>query len=217
MKRLYGAILGAATLCNCTALFDGTFPTDTGVLPNFTTGAEPEASAGAAEGGDMSDAVTVDAADMESGGNDAAKDAATCTGDLSNIGTNDFDISFTVTSAQSGLVALVSQRTNCGPSVFWDIRMKGGFILVEVDDIATYTEITSTGPQVDDGVGHNVSVRRSAETLTVYVDGMASGSMSARQSLGQLAPVTIGTDPCVDSGTTAALVGTIATLCITSP
>jgi concanavalin A-like lectin/glucanase superfamily protein len=197
MKRLgYGAALGAVSLCNCTALFDGTFPTDAGVLPELTTEAESEASAGAA---------------------DAAKDAATCTGDLSNIGTNDFDISFTVTSVQGGLVALVSQRTNCGPSVFWDIRMKDGFILMEVDDVASYTAITSAGTQVDDGAAHHVSVRRSTETLTVYVNGIASGSMSAPQSIGQLAPVTIGTDPCVDSGTTAALVGTIATLCITSP
>jgi hypothetical protein len=172
---------------------------------------------GQSEGGGLSDAITVDAADTAPDGDDATNDAAKCTGDLSNIGTNDFDVSFTVTSVQAGLVALVSQRRNCGPSVFWDVRMRAGFILVEVDDVASYTELTSTGTQVDDGVTHDVSVRRSAETLTVYVDGKASGSMSAPESFGQLTPVTIGTDPCVDSGTTTVLVGTLASLCITSP
>ncbi len=163
--------------------------------------------------------TTIDAGVGESGGPEHAEDGATCTGDLSNIGTHDFDISFTVTSDQTGRAALVNQRQVCTFSVFWDVRMSDGFILAEVDNGANYVSITTTGVQVDDGRPHEVRVRRSSDVLTVYVDGDASGSISAPTSLGKLAPVTTGTDPCIGSptDTTMALVGSLVNLCVTSP
>jgi hypothetical protein len=227
------AVLGAIALCNCTALFDGDFPTDADVGPNLTTdGAAPSdtidaadstveerVANDAAEQGALSDAATVDGAQGEFGAIDATQEAPGCTRDLSNIGTNDFDISFKVTSVQDGLVALVNQRASCGPSAFWDVRMSSGFIFAEVDSILDYNTVTSTGTRVNDGLAHRVSVRRSAETLTVYVDGLASGSTSASESLGQLAPVVMDTDVCVGVGVNATVVfvGTLANLCITSP
>jgi hypothetical protein len=168
---------------------------------------------------DSGTGATIEAGVGESGGPEHAEDGATCTGDLSNIGTHDFDISFTMTSDQTGRVALVNQRQVCTFSDFWDVRMIDGFILAEVDNGANYASVTTSGVHVDDGRPHEVRVLRSSGVLTVYVDGDASGLASAPTSLGKLSPVTAGTDPCIgsDMDTTMALVGSLVNLCVTSP
>jgi hypothetical protein len=145
-------------------------------------------------------------------------DAAPCTGDLSAIGTGDFHVSLTVTSTQTGLVALVNQRRDCVPSVFWDLRMDAGLLYVEVDDVAHYTALSTTGAAINDGRPHDLAARRIAGTLTAYVDGVDAGSSTSLASLGALAPLVSGTDVCVTSSDgTAALAGVITNLCVTSP
>jgi hypothetical protein len=150
-------------------------------------------------------------------GNEPTRDAPECTGDLSGIGTSDFAVSFTMESVQDGLVALANQRSSCGPSMLWDVRISDGFILAEVDDGALYTKLVFTGAQVNDGRSHDISVRRTAQTLTTYVDGIASGPMTAPQSLGRLAPLATGVDVCVGVDMTTPLVGALTNLCITRP
>jgi hypothetical protein len=147
-----------------------------------------------------------------------AGDAPVCTGDLSNIHTADFRISFAVVTTQGGAeVALVNQRSSCGRGVFWDLRMTNGFVNVEVDDTKNDIRFTITGQRINDGQLHEVLVSRSAETLVASVDGVASGPFGAPESLGALAPVTSGTDPCASSDMTAAFLGTLSDLCVTSP
>jgi hypothetical protein len=147
-----------------------------------------------------------------------SSDAASCNGDLSNIGTADFHVSLTVTTLQTGLVAVVNQRNQCGPSVFWDIRVDTGFVYVEADDITSYGAIQSLGPRVDDGRPHDVLFQRKSHVLTVYVDdagGMPTTPSTA--SFGTLPPAVVGKDVCIPQDGTVALVGSVSNLCIASP
>ncbi len=235
-RKLVGcaAVLGATFLCGCAAWFDGAFPSDADSLPDLTPQAAGEDSTGGqvqSDGGGPSDASMSSAGDSTVGrsvANEAADegplsdavnldDSAGCTGDLSDIGTNNFGISFTVKSVQGALVALVNQRGECGPSVFWDVRMSDGFIYVEVDDKANYTTFTTSSARVNDGRPHDVAIQRSAEVVVASVDGVRSAAFSATASLGKLAPVMSGTDVCASNDMTAPLVGTISNLCVTSP
>ena len=145
------------------------------------------------------------------------QEAAVCDGDLSNVGTGDFRISLQVTTTQTGWVAVANQRGQCIPSVFWDIRIDDGLVHVEVDDVAHYTAITSTGPKVNDGAPHAILAVRASGTLTVYVNGGASGSQASTASLGPLPPLRIGTDVCVGAvgDSTVALIGAVTAPCIT--
>jgi hypothetical protein len=167
---------------------------------------------------------TTEAATPEASSTDGARDGPACKGDLSNIGAGDFHVTLTVTTAQTdNLVALVNQRGHCGPGLFWDIRMNGGRLYIETDDVTSYTAYVSTGPKVNDGRPHGIVLRRAAGRLDVSVDGALTGSGASRTSLGLLAPARIGTDICdgqlepngVDR--TTALVGTIANLCVSAP
>jgi Laminin G domain len=169
------------------------------------------------------DAGAQDAAAPESSTTDGEQDSPVCKGDLSNIGLGDFHVSLTLTTAQTdNLVALVNQRDNCGPAVLWDIRMNGGLLYVETDDVTHYMELVSTGAMVNDGRPHAIEVRRASGQVDVSVDGTPSGSGVSHSSLGALAPVRIGTDICdgqlepngVDR--TTALVGTIANVCVSA-
>jgi|HubBroStandDraft_1064217.scaffolds.fasta_scaffold302839_1 hypothetical protein len=176
---------------------------------------EPDSTA---VGTGATDSAARDSSAIDSGASDAAPDAQACTGSLSNIGTADFRVSFTVTGAtQGGLVALVNQRSACGPSVFWDVRMSGGFIRVEVDDVVNYTNFTTTGVMVNDGRPHDVLIQRSAEVVVAFVDGVESAPFGAKASFGQLAALTVRVDVCASNDMTAALFGTLSNLCVTSP
>src|SRR5260370_37267732 len=153
---------------------------------------------------------------------EAAMEAAVCRGDLSNIGTADFHISFSVTTTQSGVAALVNQRATCTLSDFWDVRLSSnGALDVETVDATqgvNGTGLKRVGPRINDGVPHKVMLQRMSGTLTVYVDGIPSASALSRTSFGQLAPVRIGSDVCtVAIDGTSPLIGSVSDLCVASP
>jgi hypothetical protein len=179
----------------------------------------PEAGGGDASAMDVS---VVDVTTSDTGASDSGQDALPCRNDLSNIGMADFQISFVVTTTQTGMAALVNQRGACRGGMFWDIRLwTGGFLHVETDDgfdgAADRATLTSTGAPVNDGRPHNVLVRRAGGVLTVYVDGTASGSLGSVASFGQLPPLQSAIDVCDGHAGTVAFVGTIAGVCATSP
>jgi hypothetical protein len=152
---------------------------------------------------------------------DAGVDSANgggCRGDLSNIGSADFHVSLSVTANHTGLVAVANQRSECMPSVFWDIRIDGGFVLVEADDVASYGALQSPGPRVDDGRPHDVLFRRKSHVLSVYVDDAGGAPTTpSTASFGPLPPVAVKTDVCIPQDGTVALTGTVADLCVDSP
>jgi hypothetical protein len=146
----------------------------------------------------------------------ATADAPVCSGDLSNIGSGDFRVSFVITTTQTQFAALVNQRAVCAHAVFWDVRMTtGGLLAVETDDDTNYTPLTSSGAKVNDGRPHDVLVQRAAGTLTVYVDGVASGAAPSIASFGQLPPLRSGADACTAAiDGTMTFTGTLTDLCV---
>jgi Laminin G domain len=189
----------------------------TGGGPPVDVGVQPDAGidSDAGRGADAGDGSIMDASDAS----DAGRDASACKGDLSNVGTGDFHVSATITTVQSGLVALANQRGVCYFGVFWDIRIQNGLLFVETDDNTNYTKLVSTGKTVNDGQPHDLLVKRTAGTLTAYVDGVASGSLPAASSLASLPPLVSRTDPCIGHAgdPTVAFVGMIANLCVAAP
>jgi len=212
------------------ALACGRVVTELGSAWQPGSGVSPfDASPGTDAATDVAEGATEEAAsDVGEATSDAAEDgselseAGPCRGDLSNIGTADFHVSFSVTTTQNGLAALVNQRAACAYSDFWDVRLAtNGGLDVETDDATqgpNGTGLPKVGPSIRDGVPHKVMLRRTSETLTVYVDGAASASAISRTSFGQLAPVRIGSDVCtlaIDG--TMPLMGTVSDLCVASP
>jgi hypothetical protein len=138
------------------------------------------------------------------------------------------------TSAQHE--AVVNERAVCGFGMFWDIRISVGQLRIETDDhpngsdpAAHFTGLTSTS-RVDDGRPHCVLISRKAQTMTIFIDGVASGSTSAMSSFAQLPSPVIGTDPCDGQGCTSVpgfgmpcrdgtnpFTGTLSDLCLESP
>jgi hypothetical protein len=155
-------------------------------------------------------------------------DASGCANDLSNIGTGDFRISLTLTSTQTGWVAIVNQRAVCNAGMYWDIRMDDGYIVAETDD-GMYddggvwvedprTTLTST-VTVNDGVPHCILVQRVDEMLSITIDGLLVGEATSISSFAALAPLAIGTDTCDCAGPScvppqAALLEPVAALCV---
>ena len=163
-----------------------------------------------------------------SGGTDAGshidatppgRDAAGCSGDLSDIGASDFSIAFELRTTQSGLAALINQRAACSLGMFWDLRLSSGELRFETDDGSHSTNFTSTGPEIDDGASHTIVVTRISGTAAITVDGNSYGSAGSQASFGALAPLATGTDVCEgdDGDGTAAFEGTISEVCVGTP
>jgi laminin G domain protein len=169
------------------------------------------------------DAVTVVVAPPDTGtvihvdANPPGDGAPVCSNDLSNIGTGNFVISIELRTTESGLAALVNQRASCSSSAYWDLRLSSGELRFESDDGTNYTNLTSTGPEIDDGAPHTILVQRVDETVTIYVDGNASGAAASRASFGALPSLAQESDPCEGSDGTAAYQGTLAVVCIGAP
>jgi hypothetical protein len=143
--------------------------------------------------------------------------APICSSDLSNIGTGNFVISIDLRTTESGLAALVNQRASCSSSAYWDLRLSSGELRFESDDGTSYTNLTGTGPEIDDGAPHTILVQRVDQTVTIYVDGNASGAAASRASFGALPSLALESDPCDGYDGTAAYQGTLAVVCIGAP
>jgi laminin G domain protein len=184
--------------------------------------------------------VTAPAVDVTAPAVDTAPDepdSPACIGSLSNIGTADFHISFTVKTSQAGFAALVSQRKTCLLGDYWDVRMADGHIQVETDDtdganhwtqLCAAVEGSDAGrctsvapanlpPPVNDGQPHRVVISRSSGSLQASVDALTSSAVESQASFGSLSPVAIGSDPCEGVDGTVAFTGTLTNLCLSTP
>ncbi|MDP9002950.1 MAG: hypothetical protein M3O46_22900 [Myxococcota bacterium] len=167
---------------------------------------------------DASDAPEIGTTDAAAGDASDGK-APVCTGDLSQIGTADFRVAFTITTRTTQYQAILNQRSVCNPGSFWDVRVGGfatGVIYAEIDDGTHFTNI-ATAVAINDGVAHDIVFARSAGTLTVQVDGAVQGrspgTLASTASFGRLAALRQGTDVCDGMDGTQPLVGTLANVC----
>jgi Laminin G domain len=175
---------------------------------------------GADTGGPSKDAA---AGDVEAGASDSNPSDApilnpSCKNDLSNIGTADFTISMTVTTTQSGTVALANQRMVCNVSAFWDVHLQDGAVEAETDDALQHHNVeNTTAPLVNDGKPHTIVVQRRNEVLMVIIDGTVAGTTACLASFGLLTVIETETSPCVGHTGYYSLVGTLSDVCVTSP
>jgi hypothetical protein len=158
-----------------------------------------------------------------------------CGDDLSNIGTGNFSISFTLTTTMTGESAILNQRSTCKGGNMWDVRayFPSGPVSdlpdsgeptfgtntygigIETDDTVNYA--TLVFPSVlNDGDPHLVNITRISGTLYISVDGAPSVATTSLSSFAQLTPLAQGTDPCVGVDGTQSFVGTLANVCVTS-
>lgn len=155
--------------------------------------------------------------------------SAACLQDLSNVGTGDFRVDFTITmqvlpaAGWPGTVALVGQRTspsgsmNCDPTApHWEVILSsGGGVETGLGD-GTHAAGVEAGNGVADGMPHRVSVVRRAGLLWYERDGVVgSAKVPAAYPLADLPPLSVGSNPCTN--VPIAGLGTISDLCITTP
>lgn len=166
------------------------------------------------EAGDTSLASDASNADVADASSDS--EAPSCLSlDLKQTGSGDFNISFHVVTKQTGLVALLNQRSFCSRGVFWDVRQSvTGVLIIEVDDGTAYLDLKSTVP-INDGRPHDVVIARVAGELTIWTDGVATGHGSSKASLGALPPLRVGSDVC--ASTTAPFEGTVLMVACIKP
>jgi hypothetical protein len=209
------------------------------VTGSFSVGVSDGADS-AASGGDAasdqvesaSDAMTdvVEAATLDATGVDAPSDvvvdAATeaeagpiCLTDLSNVGTGDFHVSFTITTSTSNTVLdLLSQGAVCqGSSSAWDVAVgpNGSVEGSTFDGTSTVSLHTTTA--VNDGAPHHVVYARTSGILWASTDGVADNSgVQDDSDLTSMPPLQIGSgDPCASTSLSGN--GTLTDVCLTTP
>jgi hypothetical protein len=132
------------------------------------------------------------------------------------VGTNDFHISFTITTRSTVAAAVLNQRPTCDSATMWDVRIAAqGQLQVETADSgAQYTSFYTT-KTVNDGNPHMVTIARTSGTLTATVDGVLAGSGPSDAAFGVLSALMTGSDVCDGVDGTVPLVGTVTDVCIT--
>ncbi len=122
--------------------------------------------------------------------------------DLSNIGTGDFTVSFTLQTTQTdSSIALLSQRGSCSAANFWEIRIQNNVLVVETNDVSSgnANDVSYTGcTTLNDGKAHAIVVQRVSSALSVYINGVyASPMVTSTANWAQLPALSNGTDACV--------------------
>jgi hypothetical protein len=122
-----------------------------------------------------------------------------------NFGTNDFTIEAYVKTTygpgQSHPTALISKRSDCNCSNFWNVRMlpSGAFYFESSEaGCGNFVSITSNGT-INDGNWHHVAVTRKGSQITLYLDGVADNSGNVPiTNLSNADALQIGRDACSD-------------------
>jgi hypothetical protein len=141
--------------------------------------------------------------------------AATCTGDLSALGTGDFSIAFTITTTANVGSGIISQRAVCMHSKFWDIRLRAGTtgLSIELDDQMNYSGLIAPAV-VNDGVPHEVRVCRKAGHVYVFSDGALVKDAENATSFTTLPALATSTTTCTALDGTVTLVGSVSNVCV---
>jgi hypothetical protein len=151
-------------------------------------------------------------------GGTCAEPSVSCNGDLSNVGTGDFTIMFTLTTSMTThLVEILAQRDFCGHQFFWDAQLSAGALKVELDDNQqNYTECLGT-KVINDGQPHRVVMHRAAGILTIQVDCALDATCTAATNFSTALPSLRRTSPCIGNPDPPVdLVGTLSNVCVAS-
>jgi hypothetical protein len=191
-------------------------------LPDASTPPDAARDTGATVGDTGSaDTSAVDTSVLLPDTSAPSSDAGSCVQTLSNIGTADFHISFTLTTTAVGEpMSLVGQDTYCTEGMEWHVDLLQSDIYADTDDgLNAGANIVSvkSGQSVNDGIPHHIIVARTGGQLWLQIDtSPAQTSVTDTTSFGVLPPLAIETSPACASGRQP-FVGTLTDLCVTSP
>lgn len=135
-----------------------------------------------------------------------------CVNDLSNVGTADFEVSFTLQTTSGSKSALVHQRAPCGAATYYDIYLDGagkvGFEIASGGSMAGSPSLTT----VTDGMPHLIKCTRVGVSTGITVDnGVPNSQLGSTYSFGPLPALQIaGGHPCTGF---SPLVGTVTNVC----
>jgi hypothetical protein len=155
--------------------------------------------------GKVADAVSFD------GGSDGNPDAVVFNTQSGNFAASNFTIDFWIQTSTARLEAILNKRDLCAFGNFWDIRKQAdGRILFEIDQSGPgdFFSLMST-TSINDGNFHHVAIVRAGTSITIYIDGVASGSGTAPSiiSVNNNAFLIAGSDVCVGTDGTQAFTG----------
>jgi hypothetical protein len=173
-----------------------------------SAGAAEQSSGGAA-------GVGVASGEAGAGGDGVSCElAASCTNDLSGLGTGDFSIAFTIATSANAGSGVISQREECGRSMFWDIRMRGnGNLSVELDDETNYLDMVVPST-VNDGSPHEVRVCRKGGHVYAFSDGRLLDEAPNTTAFAELWTLATRTTTCNQLDGTVELVGSVTDVCV---
>lgn len=125
---------------------------------------------------------------------------------VGNFGTGAFTVEFWVNTSQQGNSNLISKRSLCNNVSMWNINLVNNKVVAELIGSTTGvgTMVLTSSQSITDGLWHHVAVTRSSAGLvTIYIDGVNTGSGNGGLatptdvgSTANTANVTIGTSAC---------------------
>ena len=127
---------------------------------------------------------------------DGTDDQVNLGANLGNFGTGDFTIEAQIkTSTTSGYI--VSKRSNCGFSNFWNVRNFGGLIRFELfEGSSNNATLTATTP-INNNIWHHVAITRENGIVKIYIDGNEEANMAGTANINNTTDVVIGANPCL--------------------
>ncbi|MBI3853733.1 MAG: DUF642 domain-containing protein, partial [Verrucomicrobia bacterium] len=132
---------------------------------------------------------------------DGADDYVSFGNTTGNFGTNDFTIEYWLKTSTTRIEPVIGKWGNCGFSSFWDMRLSGGKLQLEMASDASGNDVNSrpSNRSVNDGVFHHIAVVRHTTTISMYIDGVLdyTNSTPGITILNNSANLLAGSGPCI--------------------
>ncbi len=117
-----------------------------------------------------------------------------------NFGTGDFTVDFWIKTNATRIEGVMGKRPVCTHDNFWDSRIGGGYINIELDQDNAGTghmSVVATQP-VNDGNFHHVAFVRQGQAVSIYIDGVldVSEEASIDHNLSNFADLNVGKSSC---------------------
>ncbi len=139
---------------------------------------------------------------------------------VGNFGTNDFTIEYWLKTSTTRIEPVIGKWGNCGLSSFFDMRLSGGKLQLEMASDASGNNVNSrpSNRSVNDGVFHHIAVVRHTTTITMYIDGVLdyTNSTPGITIINNSADFLAGSGPCVGVDGTQPYTGLLDELSIYS-
>jgi hypothetical protein len=141
---------------------------------------------------------------------DGVNDAVILNESIGNFGKGAFSLGFWIRTTSTRMEAVLSKRSICNYSSFWDVRIIDGQLAVELDQTdSTAYNLLKADRKVNDGNFHHVLITRQGAILSLYLDGKLERSQvkALTANVFNSAKLAIGTGVCVNVDQTQPFTG----------